>query len=188
MWFMIGKKNGRHWLNTLESGFRLLWFRKSQWEHCWSEDHKEIGPGHVLMQMSIVFLTSVDLQWLIPDEVMRWFGCAVPSWKAVERYRECSMRIASPEANTRHNTVPFRQTWKEKKQQHLSMCWWRDRLWWKDKKPWCAQWSGVWKGAHIDNVKWWRQKEHQQTILKLIGLHCFHRLQKTLVYTCFYHL
>lgn len=182
MCFMTGKKNGRHWLNMLESGLRLLWDHKSQREHCWSKDHREIGPDHVLMQMSIVFLTSVDLQWLIPDEVMRWFGCAVPSWKAVERCSGISTRIASPEANTRCNGVPFKQTWKGKKHQHLCLCWWRDRLWWKDKK----QWSGVWKGDNKGNVKWRRQKEHQQIILELVGLHCSHCLHKTLVCTCFY--
>lgn len=107
MFFIIGQKNGRHWLNTLESELRFLWHHESQWELCWSKDHKEIGPGHVLMQMSIVFLTSVDLLWLIPDEAMRWFGCAVPSWKAVERCSEISAGPASPEANTQPTVFPL---------------------------------------------------------------------------------
>lgn len=130
--FMIGKKNGRHWLNTLESEFRFLWGHESQWEHCWSKDYKEIGPGHVLMQMSIVFLTSVDLLWLIPDEVMRWFGCAVPSWKAVERCSEISAGVALPEANTQPTVLPLNRLGREE-QQHLSLCWW---IWWKEwQKP-----------------------------------------------------
>lgn len=134
MCLMIGEKKGGHWLNTLESGFRLLWDCESQWENCWSKDHREIGPGHVLMQMSIVFLTSMGLQRLIPDEVMRWFGCAVPSWKAVERCSEIRTGIASPETNAQHNSVPFKQTWKGKEQQHLSLWWQRNRLWGRGQK------------------------------------------------------
>lgn len=157
---MIGKKNGRHWLNTLESEFRFLWDHESQWEHCWSKDYKEIGPGHVLMQMSIVFLTSVDLLWLIPDEVMRWFGCAVPSWKAVERCSEISAGVALPEANTQPTVLPLNRHGREKSSS-ISHCvggeTGSDER--NDKNQWCAQCSGVWKGRNKGSVKWQRQKE-----------------------------
>lgn len=66
------------------------------------------------MQMSIVFLTSVDPLWLIPDEAMRWFGCAVPSWKAVERCSEISTGVASPEANAQPTVFPLNRHGREK--------------------------------------------------------------------------
>lgn len=190
MCFMTGKKNGRHWLNTLESGFKLQYF-ESQWEHCWSRDHREIGADHMLMQMSIVFLTSADLQWLIPDELMRWFGCAVPSWKAAERCSEISMGIVSPEANMQHNSVPFKQAWKGKKQQHLSLSWWKDRLWWKNKQTKNTQNYGVLGGQEFqrESIKAMLSsggRKHQQIISELVELCCSHHLQKTLMHTWFY--
>lgn len=127
---VTGKKNGRHWFNMLESGFRLLWDHESQWEHCWSKDDRKIGLGHMLMQMSIVFLTLVDLQWLIPDEVMRWFGYAMAAWKAVERWCKISTGIASQDTNTWCNRFPFKQTWKGRKQKHHTLCWQKGSLWW----------------------------------------------------------
>lgn len=73
------------------------------------------------MQMSIVFLTSVDLLWLIPDEAMRWFGCAVSSRKAVERCSEISTGVASPEANTQPTVFPLNRHGREKSS-NISHC------------------------------------------------------------------